>query len=88
MKKNKLVIPFIITCFIALKFAVCIAFFAYMLVSNLFFSSMHRLGKLTATFFAVLGVLVFIALFYLVIKAFIERCNEIRSGEEDDLSQY
>lgn len=88
MKTKRLVMPVIITCFVALNFLSCAAYFVYIFVYSLFFSSMAGAGKVISSFLASVGIAVFIALFFLAIKAFKERYNEIRSDEEDDLSKY
>ncbi len=88
MKTKQLIMPLFITCLLSLGFLVAMAVSAYILVFNLFFSTLGWVSKLISSFFTGLNLVVFTALFFLIIKIFRERRNEIRSDEEDDLSQY
>lgn len=72
---TKLIAPIIISVLLAAYYI----FLAIMIV---------RIGELMPPWVKILGVLIPLALFAVVLYVMIQRIQEIRSGEEDDLSQY
>ena len=72
MKKKKLIAPIIVTILIVLYYVVYFGF----LISLLEGAWKYALGIIPLAFSAVM------------VKVCIERINEIKKGEEDDLSKY